>query len=195
MSNLQFRNRCGDHRSLLDKTMPQVIPWHHWNRLRSIFIGIALLAGADIGRTAPPDADHAEKMARGLDLFKQHVRPVLVARCLNCHGGKKTESEFDLNDRDLLLRGGDAGPAILVGNAKDSLLYKLITHAREPHMPHATSKLPAETIARIAMDRSWRLTTSLCSSRPKLRLGPRRSFQLKCRFWSFQPLQRVARRQ
>src|SRR5438093_101604 len=34
------------------------------------------------------DEDHAEKMARGLEIFKQQVRPVLVERCLRCHGGK-----------------------------------------------------------------------------------------------------------
>src|SRR5439155_23540247 len=101
-----------------------------------------LAAGAT--SAAPPsptaaaslDEDHAEKMARGLEIFKQQARPVLVERCLRCHGGKKTEAEFDLSDRDRLLRGGSAGPAILAGNANDSLLYKLITQAREPHMPH-----------------------------------------------------------
>src|SRR5438477_607956 len=83
---------------------------------------LALLAAFAIvavaaGQPAPAEKDHAEKMTRGLDVFKQHVRPMLVERCLKCHGGKKTEAEFDLSDRDRLLRGGSAGPAILAGNA------------------------------------------------------------------------------
>src|SRR5439155_22885005 len=111
MSNLQIGNRREENRrSLPGRIMQQVIPWQRLDRLRSILIGIALLAGTAVGWAAPPDADHAEKMARGLELFKQQVRPVLIARCLNCHGGKKTESEFDLSDRCLLLRRGDAGP-------------------------------------------------------------------------------------
>ena len=36
------------------------------------------------------------------------------------------------------------------GNAKESLLYKLVSHAREPHMPFQGKKLPDETILHIA---------------------------------------------
>src|SRR4051794_16773732 len=72
------------------------------------------------------DKDHAARMVKGLDLFKQHVRPVLVEKCLKCHGGKATESAFDLSDRDRLLKGGESGPAVLPGKGKDSLLYKLM---------------------------------------------------------------------
>src|SRR5260370_14080277 len=96
-------------------------------------------------------ADHAAQMTRGLEVFKKHVQPILVKSCVRCHGGKKTESELDLTEREALLRGGGRGPAILVGNAKDSLLYKLITHARDPHMPRSSPKLSDEVIAQIAL--------------------------------------------
>ena len=42
------------------------------------------------------------------------------------------------------------GPAILPGNAKDSLLYKLIAHEQEPAMPYKAGKLPDDVIARFA---------------------------------------------
>src|SRR5437016_1366395 len=127
-------------------------------------IGWALLAGvacaglaATVARAqskAPSadavERDHAAKMAKGLEIFKTHVRPVLVDHCLKCHGGKKTESEFDLSERTGLLRGGTAGPASIAGNAKESLLYQLITHAKEPHMPHNGRKLPEEAVRQIA---------------------------------------------
>src|SRR5260370_173512 len=101
------------------------------------------------GRTSAPRsgvvaADHAAKMTRGLEVFKKHVQPILVKNCVRCHGGKKTEGELDLTDREGLLRGGGRGPAILVGNAQDSLLYNLITHARDPHLPRAGGKLSDE---------------------------------------------------
>ena len=86
-------------------------------------------------------------MTRGLAIFKQHVRPVLVGRCVRCHGGKKIKADFDLTDRDRLLRGGESGPAVIVGKSKDSLLYKLISHAKEPTMPDDGDKLPAPAIA------------------------------------------------
>src|SRR5207237_6448766 len=82
--------------------------------------------------------------------FVEQVRPVLTNQCLNCHGGKFKKSGLDLSTREGLVRGGDTGPAIVPGKAKESLLYKLIMHAQDPHMPAKADKLPDETIARIA---------------------------------------------
>src|SRR5262249_7357375 len=96
------------------------------------------------------DKDHAAKMARGLTLFKKHVRPVLMARCVKCHGGEAIESEFDLTDRDKLLRGGASGKVVEPGQAKSGRLYERITHARKPGMPFKEEKLADETIAGIA---------------------------------------------
>ena len=47
--------------------------------------------------SVPPD--HAAKMAQGLALFKERVRPLLIAQCLECHGGKAKKGDFDLSDR------------------------------------------------------------------------------------------------
>ena len=48
----------------------------------------------------PVEKDHAEKMARGTDIFKKHIRTVLITHCLKCHGGAKPEGELDITDRD-----------------------------------------------------------------------------------------------
>src|SRR5262249_37794535 len=124
-------------------------------RLALAVLGVSLAWAVGFADTKPPDAkevdaDHAAKMARGLDLFKKHVRPVLVQTCVKCHGGKADEGELDLTDRRGLLKGGEAGPAVIPGKGKDSLLYKLIPHAREPHMPHKRDKLSDEVIAQVA---------------------------------------------
>src|SRR5262249_43417839 len=107
-------------------------------RLTPIFVLLSATALA----AQPVPADHAAKMARGLDLFKRHVRPVFVEQCLKCHGGKNTEAGFDLSDRGPLLKGGDAGPAVVIGQGKDSLLVKLLRHAKDPKMPKGGAKLP-----------------------------------------------------
>ena len=44
---------------------------------------------------APVEKDHAEKMARGTEIFKKHIRQVLLNQCLKCHGGETTEAELD----------------------------------------------------------------------------------------------------
>src|SRR5687767_7276393 len=77
----------------------------------------------------------AEKTAQGLELFKNDVRPALVQHCGKCHLGDDVEGEFDLGTREALLRGGTSKAAILPGDAKNSLLYRMITHDKKPKMP------------------------------------------------------------
>lgn len=100
----------------------------------------------------PVDPQHAAKMAKGLDVFKKHVRPVLISQCVNCHGGEETESEFDLTTREGLLRGGAGGTAVVPGKAEESRLYKLVMHQEEPAMPMDVSKLPETDLAHL---RQW----------------------------------------
>ena len=121
-----------------------------------LFLGLFVWLAAAVAIAAEPvkepslGADHAAKMAKGLELFKAQVRSVLDRHCLKCHGGEKTESEFDLAERQGLLKGGLLGPAVVPGNARGSRLYLLIAHEEEPHMPHNAAKLPAEAIRQIA---------------------------------------------
>lgn len=120
-----------------------------------LLVGLSLVCVTSTAAEPQPSAPqldpaHSRKMAKGLALFKQHVRPVLVNTCLQCHGGAELESEFDLSTREGLLAGGEQGPAVIPGNAKTSLLYKLITHTKEPEMPVDAPRLSDETVARIA---------------------------------------------
>jgi hypothetical protein len=51
-----------------------------------------------------------------------------------CHG-KDKESGLDLRTREGLLKGGSRGPAILPGDADESLLYRFIAGEEKPRMP------------------------------------------------------------
>ena len=84
-------------------------------------------------------------MRKGLALFKETVRPVLVKHCLDCHGGKATKGDFDLSDRKALVDSG-----VLDGGSNASQLLAVIAHREEPFMPHKAPKLPDADIASIA---------------------------------------------
>jgi hypothetical protein len=120
------------------------------------FVLLVAIASFPILAADPPKrsesipTDHAAKMAKSADLFRSHVREVFETSCLRCHGGKKTESEFDLGTREALLKGGLAGPAVVPGDPKSSLLLKLVNHSKEPHMPMGAVKLPEASLAKIA---------------------------------------------
>jgi len=97
------------------------------------------------------DPQHARKMARGMQLFKSTVRPLLVNHCLDCHGGETVESELDISTRKGLLRGGSRGPAVLLDRPEESLLLQLVNHQREPHMPEGEDLLPEKDRKALAL--------------------------------------------
>jgi len=88
---------------------------------------LLLAAGVEVPAIASP-AD-AER------LFESHVRPLLVGRCQECHGGKLAEAGLRLDSRRALLAGGDAGPVVVPGDAGKSRLIAAVRHAGEIAMP------------------------------------------------------------
>jgi len=153
---------------------------------------VALVAIALTASAQPPD--HAAKMAKGTELFKSSVREVLAKKCQTCHSGTRVEGEFDLGTREALLKGGPGGPAVVPGDHKKSLLFQLVSHQREPHMPHERAKLPAADIARIA---EW-IDLGAPYDRPLLGQDVASAWTRKVvapeakAHWAFQPLKRPA---
>ena len=67
----------------------------------------------------------------GLKFFESKVRPLLSAECYDCHGAEKTKGGLRLDHRDLILKGGDTGPALISGKPGESLLVEAI-HRTDP---------------------------------------------------------------
>ena len=151
---------------------------------------LQLVTAQQPGSLGPEDvARDARRTAEGIELFKQEVRPILVERCLTCHGGGlQTMGGFDLSDRDSLVSSGKIGDT-----AATSRLLKLIRHEQEPHMPFQQAKLPDEAIDNIA---SW-VDLGAPYDRPLVDKpatgdGPLEITAEHREFWSFQPLPRNA---
>jgi hypothetical protein len=109
-----------------------------------LLLFVAPAAAAD-----PPPPDHAAKMAASRELFKEKVRPLLTAHCLDCHGGSKTKAGFSLATRETMLKGGDRGPAVVPGKSAESVLLKFVARTDEPHMP-PKQPLTKEAVALLA---------------------------------------------
>ena len=110
---------------------------------------LATLPLATAQQAASPGVEngerHARQMAQGLALFKSDVRPLLVERCLPCHGGGQVLGSFDLSSRDSLTKSGKLGET-----TASSRLLRLVRHEQEPHMPFQQPKLPEQAINNIA---------------------------------------------
>ncbi|MFM8537825.1 MAG: c-type cytochrome domain-containing protein, partial [Planctomycetaceae bacterium] len=87
--------------------------------------------------------------------FTRDVAPILVARCLECHGGTQPEGSLRLVDHDGLRRGGDTGPAIVPGASAASLLWQRVA-ADEMPPKHPLPAEEKDVLARwIDADAPW----------------------------------------
>ena len=113
---------------------------------------ISLLAGLLVTPLASAQSAAALSAEQaGSKLYAEQIRPLLEKQCESCHAGATRQGGLDVSTRAGLLQGGGRGAAVVPGRAKDSLLYKLITHQEEPHMPPRAAKLAAETAALVAL--------------------------------------------
>src|SRR4051812_3395337 len=69
------------------------------------------------------------------DHFEKHVRPLLVAKCIECHGPKKASGGLRLDSREVILKGGDTGPAAIAEKPDASLMIQAVEHRGELRMP------------------------------------------------------------
>lgn len=85
-----------------------------------------------------------------LEHFERSIRPLLAQRCWSCHSQQsgKSEGGLQLDDQQAWLTGGDSGPAILPGNANDSLLLRAVRYSTpDLQMPPSGSLTPDEIAA------------------------------------------------
>jgi hypothetical protein len=81
----------------------------------------------------------------------QVVHGILQKNCLACHGAA-TSGGLDLRTRETALKGGTRGPALVPGQADNSLLYRAIRQDGELAMPPGRAKLPSKEVDAI---RAW----------------------------------------
>jgi len=102
------------------------------------FIIPLLLIGQVLLQAPPLHAD---------EFFEKKVRPLLVAKCYQCHAGTKAAGGLSLETKTGWSKGGQSGPAIVPGNVEESLLIDAINY-RDLEMPPADKggKLTSEEI-------------------------------------------------
>ncbi len=72
-----------------------------------------------------------------IDFFETRIRPILVARCYECHSQSHSTASngLRLDARERVLAGGDSGSAIQVDNPSDSLLIRALRGQNAERMP------------------------------------------------------------
>src|SRR5215471_13263331 len=103
--------------------------------------------GCLLGWLSAPVAAAPPTNPAALEHFEKRVRPLLSARCYECHGPRsKARGGLRLDSRAALLKGGEHGPAIAPGKPEESFLLRVLRHDGDVKMPPKT-KLTAREIA------------------------------------------------
>ena len=115
--------------------------------------------------------------------FGSQIEPILKKACYDCHSAKRGESGLRLDSVRMMLRGGDRGPAVVAGNASESLLYQAILGTGD------VARMPAEgpqlTTQQTALIKRWIEQGAVAPIRDDLEVSFSRSDH-----WSFQPISR-----
>ncbi len=147
----------------------------------------SLVAFLFISSFVPATEPVSKESAQQAVIFEKTVRPLLVEHCLKCHGQEKQEGGLRLDSLNAMLRGGDSGPAIVVGDIENSLLIAAIHHDGLEMPP--SGKLSEDKISALA---EW---ISQGAHWPKVEgaiKNQSRGFSDADRsYWAFQPLAKI----
>lgn len=129
-------------------------------RLASVFlIAIATLAGtacwaaaADEPASSSNEKPAPEFDADAVEFFQKKVKPLLQARCFECHSAdaRRLEGGLRLDARPFVLKGGDSGTSAIPGKPAESLLFEAVNYESFEMPPKG--KLPA---GEIEIFRKW----------------------------------------
>jgi mono/diheme cytochrome c family protein len=117
------------------------------NKLLSALAVSATLSLCGIAAYAPALGQDAAPASPAF--YDAKIKPVFAANCYKCHT-EKMSGGLRLDSREAILKGGDSGPAIVVGAPEKSLLVTAV-HQTDPDMkmPPKGAKLSDAEIADI----------------------------------------------
>ncbi|MCA9220909.1 MAG: DUF1549 domain-containing protein [Planctomycetales bacterium] len=158
----------------------------------ALFVACLPLA-AGIASAAEPASDTSPAVtAEQEQFFEKSVRPVLAARCYECHGPEKQESGLRLDARAFILKGGDAEePAAIVGEPDRSKLIHAVRYEGDLQMP-PEEKLSDKEIEALVAWVKMGLPWPKSDGAPVVLSEEEQRRQMRESHWAFQPIVRPA---
>ncbi|GIV26201.1 MAG: hypothetical protein KatS3mg027_0015 [Bacteroidia bacterium] len=128
----------------------------------------------------------------GVEFFERHIRPILVARCVRCHGPEQQKAGLRLDRAPFIRRGSDAGRVVEPGNPDGSKLIEAVRYHNPRLQMPPDGKLPEEEI--LLLER-WVLTGAALPEEEAEAPAPRDNFdevfRERAQHWCYQALRRV----
>lgn len=94
--------------------------------------------------------------AAELDFYRD-VYPFLKSNCVGCHNKTTTKAGLNMETPELMMKGGENGPALVPGKGEESLVVAASKHLKDMEMPPPDNKSGARnlTAAEIATLKLW----------------------------------------
>lgn len=127
---------------------------------------------------AGDESEHAAKAH-----FETEIRPILVAKCIQCHGEKKQEGGLRLDTLQGMLTGGESGPALETGQPSESLLIEALKY--ESYEMPPTGQLSDKVIRQFE---TWVAAGAVWPENMELREQAGSISAEDRQWWAFQPL-------
>lgn len=134
----------------------------------------------------PASAKPAEHSAEAIEFFEKQIRPLLAKHCYECHSAKKEHNGLRLDSRAAMLKGGDDGPAIVVGRPEKSLLIAAVKHQSFEMPPEPAKKLSDTEIA--SLEKWIKLGAPWPTTPADLAAAPKTIAERAQAFWAFKPV-------
>jgi hypothetical protein len=93
--------------------------------------------------------------------YTADIQPIFAKSCYPCHGPKsaKPKGKLRLDTLELVLKGGEDGPALVKGDSAKSVMVAQVSHLGDPDdfMPPPNNKAnaPQLTKEQIGLIRAW----------------------------------------
>ena len=100
--------------------------------------------------------DSSSALASRVDpntFYGARIHPIFAAHCISCHAADKHRANLRLDSYRTLMKGGENGPVIRTGNAKNSDLFRRITlpAGHDDFMPKGKPPLTADELKTIEL--------------------------------------------
>jgi len=107
--------------------------------LAAIILALATLGVTFVGQSVfAPRILGADSQPDGVAILK--------SRCFGCHNSKTAQGKLDLTSRESALRGGERGPAMVAGKARESLIYQFASQQVRPFMPPSGERVSPDEL-------------------------------------------------
>ena len=136
-------------------------------------------------KDAPPEFSRED-----VEFFENHVRPLFVTKCIDCHGPDKQEGKLRLDSREAVLAGGENGPAIVPGDPEHSLLIAAVHYKDDRAQMPPKGKLDDDKLAALTkwvkLNAPW--PTRNATLRPIVAIPEFKITPESRDFWSLKPV-------